>query len=581
MRRKSWYFTVVAPVEVVQDMKTTVQMVFVVVLGGCAHAVNQEMVSKGGVLSVTNATREEVEVSCNGAYLGVLKPKEMKEFDRLLVGECRLEAVGLVSRTRHETVTTLDKNVKKSWRVDETKEQKEALDAIPKGKIKIQNFADEPIRVKIDDQPKELVWKSAEALYDGIIVGKHNVRAEGAKSGFVVEAQVEVASGTTPVVQVFPPQGTLEITNSAPLEANVVVGDDIRMRLKPGETRRLPNLRVGQYQVRAEDNRFRVLFEGVAIIKAGELKRIDVKAPEGVLAVVSEIDDGLRIMADGRVLGDVPPKGGAEFQGLPIGQTKVKAFSSDGVLVGAKELSIPAEGKALWFIKRGTVGEGREGFGQIRIRNIRDEPVRVRIDGWERGEIGRGKDRLFVKMPVGEHLVEVFGVRSKDVFKALVLVEEGGDAVVTTSVPTASVAVKNKRDEVVRLLVDGEVIATLAPQEEATVLLSAGNHVFEHKGLSTKVSAIVSVAVTKGIPNKVELLAPFGSIKISNGFTETLHVVVDGIEVGAVEPQSEVTFKGVQAGKHKVTLKAQQRPLEWSRDVVVKEGDVWAWKVPE
>jgi hypothetical protein len=561
-------------------MKTKVFFICVV-LAGCAHVASQEVVSRGGVIEVTNATREGVEVSCNGAFLGVLKPKEHKEFDRLLLGECRLEASGLVSKVRHQTVTTLDGNVKKSWRVDETREQKEALDGLPKGRIRVKNYADEPVRLKIDDEPKEMIWKSAETIYDGIVVGKHNVRTEGAKSGFVVEVQVEVGVTATPVVEIHPPQGALEITNSAPLEANVVVGDELRLRLKAGETRRLPNMAVGQYMVRAEDNRFRVLFEGSATIKAGEVERIDVKAPEGVLAVVSEVDEGLRIMADGRILGDVPPKGAAEFHGLPFGDTKVKAFSSDGGLIGSKKLAIPAEGKALWFIRKGALGETEEGFGQLRIKNTRDEPVRVRVDGWERGEIGQGKERLFVKMPVGEHLVELYALRNRDVYRAGVVIEEGNESMITTSLPTASVVVKNKRDEVTRVLIDGDFVATLAPQEETTLLLATGTHVLEHKGLSTKIPSTMSLMVMSGVSNRIELGSPFASIRISNGFVETLHVVVDDIEVGAVEPQSQVTFNGLQVGKHRVTVRAQNRPLEWSRDVVLKEGDVWEWKVPE
>ena len=562
-------------------MNAKVNLACALMLAGCAHTPTYNVVSAGGVLEVINATREQIEVSCNGALLGTLKPKERKEFDRLFLGECRLEAFGHRSKVRHYTMTTLSENAKKSWRVDETKEQKEILDKLPKGKIKVKNCADEPLRVKIDDEPKELLWKASEVEYDGIGLGKHIVRAEGAKSGFVVETQVEVVSETVPVIEVFPPQGAIEIANLAPVEVNVMVAQELKVRLKPGETKRVPNMAVGQYMVRAEDNRFRVLFQGVATIKAGMIERIEIKAAEGMLAVVSEIDQELRIMADGRLIGGVPPRGASEFQGLPVGDTTLMAFSSDGALLTTKKISIPMEGKALWFIQKNAIGEGQEGFGQIRVRNERNEPVRVRIDGWERGDIGQGKQRVFPKIPTGVHMVDMYGVYSKDVFRAEVLVEEGNEAVVTTPLPTASVIVKNKRDEAVRLLVDGEEVATLGPQQETTILLTAGTHVLEHKGLSTLFPSLMTVRVLSGISNVVELVPPFASLRISNGFIETLHVVVDDTELGAVEPQSQATFSGLASGKHRVTLKAQNRPIEWSRDVVLKEGEVWEWRVPE
>lgn len=557
----------------------------------CVHGRPEPLVSRGGHVLLINATGEEMEVFANGDRVARVPPGREVHVDRLRLGPCRLEAVGVETRTRLRTDLVLPADRPLSWRMDETEPQRQALASLPVGSLKARNHTPEPVRVFIAGSPREMIWPGGEAQYGGIRHGRHHLRAVGVKTGFAVEEDVVLAQGVVPVFDIRHPPCSLELRNQTARRVVVTVGGETNggpaqppehppittLRLDPGATRTVRGLAPGEVSVSARDEMFRPVFETTTHVTPGEVAVVAVADPPGVLAVVSDLDQAVTILADGRPIGTCAANGGAEFRGLAPGTWRLQAVASDGTVVARMRLEVPLSGQAVWMVRPGGTSETGLDEGAVLVVNRRPEPIRLRVDGFDRGEAGAGRKRLVPSLVPGAHVVEALGVRTGEVLRADLRVEPGRTMTWEARPSVAILDVRNLRDEPVRLLMDEDEVALLAPAESSEVRVPAGRHRLEARGTVTLRASLHDVDLPASARIALDLPSPSASVTVTNRHSDPLEVRAGDRMLGVLGPGDRVTFHDLEPGTIPLTARSLSRPLRWSVTVVLAAGQGYDW----
>ncbi len=543
----------------------------------CVHGRPEPLVSSGGQVVFINATGEDMETFVNGDRVAVVPSGREVRVDRLRLGPCRVEAVGLDTGTRLRTDLVLEPERVLSWRMDASDEQRQALASLPRGSLKARNHAPEPVRVFVDGSPREMIWPGGEAEYAGIRYGRHHVRAEGVKTGLAVEEVVVVSEGVVPVFDVRPPGCFLEVRNRTARTVIVTVGEATALRLAAGASRTVGNLLPGEVPVSVRDEFFRPVFETTVVARPGEVTPVRIPDPPGVLAVVSDLDVAVTVLADGRPLGPCAARGAAEFRGLAPGATRLQALDSSGNVVARMRLEVPSQGQAVWMVRPGGAAETGLDEGAVQVVNRRPEPVRIRVDGFARGEAGPEGKRLIPALVPGPHGLEALGVRSGEVLRADLAVHPGRTATWEASASVSILAVRNLRDEPVRLLMDEDEVAVLAPSESSEVRVPAGRHRIEARGVTTLKASLHDVDLPPSARGTLDLPSPSASVTVTNRHADSLDLRVGDREAGVIGPGERVTFQDVDPGTVRLTARSLTRPLQWTVTVVLDAGQTYEW----
>lgn len=561
----------------------------VLAAGGCVHGRPEPLVSRGGHILLINATSEDMEVFANGDIVARVPRGQEVHVDRLRLGSCRFEAVGTETQTRLRTDIVLEEGRVPSWRMDETEEQRKALATLPRGAIRARNQVQEPVRVFVDGSPREMIWPGSEVEYGGIRYGKHHLRAVGVKSGFALEQEVMVDRGVVPLFDIRQPEGFLELRNETAWQVVVTVASatvaaqlpgvssNTVLRLDPGESRTVRGLAPGAASIAVRDTANRPVYETTVLLTPGEVSIVSVPSPTGVLAVVSYLDQAVTILADGRPLGMCDANGAAEFQGLAPGSWRLQAVDGEGNLVARVRLDIPSQGQGVWMVRPGGTAETGLDEGAILVVNRRPEPIRLRVNGFDRGEAPAGGRRLVPSLPPGPHEVAVLGVRSGEVFRADIQVEAGRTVTWETRPSVAILALRNLRDEPVRLLMDEEEIAFLAPSESTEVRVPAGRHRLEARGTASLKASIHDVDLPASARIALDLSSPTASVTLTNRHSDSLEIRVGDRELGVVGPGERVTFRHLEPGTVPLIARSLTRPLRWAVTVVLTAGQTYEW----
>ncbi len=545
----------------------------------CVHGRPEPLVSLGGQVVFINATGEDLEVFANGDRVAVVPSAREVRVDRLRLGPCRVEAVGTETGTRLHTDFVLEADRALSWRMDETEEQRQALASLPRGSLKARNLSPEPVRVFVDGSPREMIWPGGEAEYAGIRYGRHHVRAEGVKTGLAVEETVVVSEGVLPVFDVRRPACFLEVRNRTAGTVIVTVGEATVLRLAPGASRTVRDLAPGEVPVSVRDEFFRPVFDTTVVAKPGEVTPLTIPDPPGVLAVVSDLDHAVTVVADGRPLGTCAAKGATEFRGLAPGVTRLQALDPSGNVVARMRLDVPLQGQAVWMVRPGGTAETGLDEGAVQVVNQRPEPVRIRVDGFDRGEVGIEGKRLVPALVPGPHVIEALGVRSGEVLRADLTVHPGRTATWEASASVSVLAVRNLRDEPVRVLLDSDEVAWLAPSGSSEIRVPAGRHRIEARGVTTLKASLHDVDLPPSARVALDLPSPSASVTVTNRHADPLGLRVGDRDVGVIGPGERVTFRDVDPGTVRLTARSLTRPLQWTVTVVLDAGQGYEWNL--
>lgn len=552
----------------------------VLVAASCAHTGPARTVSPGGVIVVENGTAEPIEVFVDGSRTGVVSARKSIRMDRLGLGPREAQAIGELTGSRFEETFDLRDGEPSTWRVQPSAGQTEALGRMPMAGVGVRNRTSEPVRVFIDDTPHEMVWAGGEAQYGGLSMGVHTLRAEGVRTGFSRDAKVVVGSGVFPVFTVSSPQGGIRIVNQSGLRLRVVVGEASTRVVAAGEEWVVARLNAGSQRISASDMMNRAVWTGTVPVEDGVIAEVVLPSPKGALAVLSDLDAEVVIAADGHRLGRCPARGGAEFRGLPTGLAHVQAIDASGKVVARTRIDIPTDGQGSWMLKSGGgTSETAGDEGVLMVQNRLDEPVRLTVDDWERGELSPGARREVHALRSGEHTVQALGLRSRDVFRAQVTIAGGGHATWEVMPSLATLAVANERKEDIRVLVEGSEIGIVAALGKAEFKVASGRSKFETRGVDTYTGRLREIDLPAGTKTTVTESSPTATVVVTNSFSDPVSLSFGERELGVVLPGDRVAIPGLEPGAHLLLARSLKRPLSWNVSVTLRAGEEYPWEI--
>mgnify|MGYP000931497653 CR=1 FL=1 len=540
---------------------------------------NGALVSPGGRLQVVNQAGEPLEVFAAGnRVMARLEDGNEARLDRLPLGDCALEARGHRTGWRMGTTVRLDSSTEATWTVRASEGHAEALKNLPAGRVRFVNRSPEPVRAFIDDVAKELVWPGGEAEFAGVSEGRHSVRADGTQTAFRTDAEVEVSAGVATRFEVNPPQAALRATNRSGGIARISIRDEVERQVPAGGSATFDRLAPGAIDVSARDDQGRFLFKGVATLEAGKVADVVVPAPEGVLSVLSDLAVPVSVWIDGASLGLCGASGAAEFKGLPVGDVHVEALDPESRVVARAVLKLKSGSPTLWMVREGgDAAERRGDEGSLSIENGSPEPMRVQVDGGARGEVQPGARRVVPGLLPGVHQVAVFGLRSRDIQRADVTVSSGAVATWVARPRSATLSLKNLRDEEVRVRIDGETMARLAPAQSLDLLLPGGAHRIEAVGVTTLRSTVHSMELPATVVTRLPLPSPTATLVATNRRGEPLTLFDGDRQLGVILPGDRVTLRDIEPGDHQLQARSLDRPLTWHVRVNLAAGDSYSW----
>jgi hypothetical protein len=231
------------------------------------------------------------------------------------------------------------------------------------------------------------------------------------------------------------------------------------------------------------------------------------------------------------------------------------------------------------MVKAGVGGVASGDEGALMVRNRAGEPVRLRVDGWDRGSIGPGGKRVVRGLLPGDHEAEAVGLKSGDLMGAVVALSAGELGTWEAVPPSATLALKNTRDEEIRVLVDGLERARLAPAQTLDLHLPAGKHQLLSAGLDSLRQTRHELKLPSGTRTVLDLPPATATLVITNHHSEPLALAASDRDLGVVLPGDRVTLRDIAPGTVRLVAHAVNRPLSWTQIVALSPGESFDWNL--
>jgi len=535
-------------------------------------------VSPGGLLRVVNRSGEPLEVFVRGdRVLAGLEAGSEAVIDRLLLGDAPLEARGARTGWRFVSMVTLTAGQEVRWVVLGEADQEAALKALPTGSLRVRNHSTEPVRLFLDGQSQEVLWPDSERLWSGLTPGTLAMKAEGTKTGFVMQTAVTVGPGVLPTWTIPPPRPALRVVNRSGGAVKVRVSGATPRSLGLDQETVFEDLDGDSVEVMATDEVGRPVWKGQAPLRPGEVGVVAIPVPGATLSVISELPYPVSIRMDGRELGLCDPEGGAEFRGLPGGRVRLSAATLDGRVVARTRLSLAEGVPLLWLVRPGAADEREGDQGGLRVENPTFQEQALHVDGVPRGRVAPGSRRLVLGLVPGRHRVQVVGARDQGIQEAEVEVPTGGEVRWVIPLPQAVLALRNDRDEEVRVLLDRQTLARLAPKERVEVAVPAGPHLLEAIGVTSFRSTEYRMSFPAGSRTEQVLGSTEATLVITNRLGDPQELFDGPRSLGVLLPGERVTLRNLDPGEHRLEAKSRKFSLSRHLRVYLAPGDTLSW----
>lgn len=411
-------------------------------------------------LDLHNGTDTPVTVAMDGRPLGVVRPGLTTRFQGILPGVHEFEAAP-AGGPPHVRELDLGPGEVAGW----------AIGPRPAALV-VHNGWDVPAIVVLDGRRIGRIDPQSAGRFDGLIAGKHTLRAERA-GGLPQVAQVVLPEGAATEWRVIADApATLRIVNRNAVPVRLRVAGVDRGRLQPGAERVFDGLRPGKLQVEATAE------SGAADVDTLEL------APGAVVVWMARLPDqaaltvvnraGVDVVVDlgARRLGPVPAGSSRTFAELPPGRHVVRASRPGGPVVAEGSVSLTTGAVTSWLVAEAP-------RARFRVRNEGADRVLVSLDGHRLGPVPAGGEVVFADLTPGRASAVAHGLDGREIARAeVVLGATGPDATWTVRPAPAAgqVVVENVLPIPVRVLRERDVLAELPPGARRVLELPRGVH---------------------------------------------------------------------------------------------------------
>ncbi len=544
----------------------------------CAHQRGQ-IVSRGGIVNISNQAGEQVELYVDGSRFVVVDPGQDVELDKIISGRRVVTARGVDSGLSRQREFDLVVNRPQSWRIDRfSAVDSSGRPVVTDGAIDVVNGLSVAVDVEIPGYPVRQVASGVTVRFGGIQPGLLHVvaRVPGTDSAFAMD--LNVRPGVVPAFAIAPPAGAVRIVNRSGRTAIVNTATHSPRMLDDGISAIFDGLPAGTAEISVVDMANRPLGGFRVETVPGKVLDLVVNRPAGILKVVSDLNNDVSIYSDGLLVGQCAASGGATIQGLVIGRNHLRAVDANGDTVATSWLEIGVE-PALWLLTSGTGTSLRDGMGAIKVENPSREAVSVFIDGCEMGPIASTASRVYPDLPPGDHQVATIGAESHSFATATVTVAEGRTLAWKIALPGATLAVRNTSGDPANVYADGKHVGSVDPGVTGVFAVAEGPHRIDVSGGSGASSITRNMTLPAGATTSIVFSSQFVTVVATNLFSDPMEVRIDERILGVLNPGERVTVTDVRPGELRLIATSTIRPVSMTTTVSLDSGDAFDWLI--
>lgn len=523
-------------------------------------------------LDVRNLCPERMEVFANGQLLGRLDSGTYRRFSGLLSGAVRLDAYAMHGNRILTVQPELPTGGVFVWNLDPG-DPSLAVDA-PRGlgKIEVENRLPHDLDLWVDAEPRARV-----------LAGESRVMEDIPEGDRVIVAQSKVRHLSFQHRGVVPTDGVLrwvveddhaELTivnqSSEPMVVTLDLGNSVR--LGPGEQTTVGNLLGNSHTIDAIGLQSGRKYKKTTELTPGEKRTIELAGSDSNIRVVNETNEPLVIRLDDVDIGRVSPLSVSEFKQISQGNRTLTATS----LGSGQQFQTPAqlfsEQTFVWYVNADAAA--------LWVSNATDEKVSVYMDEAQLVTLEPGESRYVSRLTPGKHQLEAIGDQSQIIRSTEKHLRPELAAQWAISKALASVHLHNRRNEPLRVFMDANYLAELAPGTTLVIDgLIPGLRLFEAWGKTSFRTTRTQLALVEDERASWEITEGAAAIKITNLTHEMLEIDRLLASSGDVIGPGETVEYPIPAGDWRIELSGLKSQQRFVRRVTAEDGDVVLWKV--
>lgn len=553
-------------------------LLLLVVLCGCASS-SREIVSPGGIVTITNQSGEDLEVFVDGYRTTVVKAGTEQVIDRLISGKRVLTITGIETRASVNRTFELKVGEGEGWRVTPLSASSGRDGGQGKGcRLDVVNSTMETVSVVVNNSPGTVVAAGVRVRLDGIPTGTALVQATGAQSGLVRKADIPVRPDIIPTFTIMDSSGAVRFTNRSG-RAAFVSADGIPVRqVENGKTALFAELPTGKVRFSALDVGRRLLGDFNVDVVRGKVIDVVINQPSGTLNVVSDLTFPVSIFADGVLLGTCPARGGAGFTGLVPGNNKLKAVGDRDNVLASTWLEITPQTN-LWVISETSGTPLKAGTGAVEVENPSREKLELYVDGTLAGVIDPASKRVAMDLLPGDHSVAVVGQASRSLVTATVVVRDGARSRWKVAMPVATISVVNSSGESVNVYSDGRLLGHVESSATSSFPITQGEHRIEVTGAISMNGVSRTMVFPAGTTTLLPFAGPLVTVVATNVFTDQVEIRINDRLIGRLKPNERITVSDVQPGTLRLWAESIERPVSMTVMIDLAAGDAFDWNI--
>ena len=510
-----------------------------------------------GTLWLTNHLTEAVEVHLDEATLAIVPPRGSTILDALPAGQQSISVYSTVSRHIQKRLVSISPHHSARWEITQ-----------PIARFHVKNQTPEEVTVYVDRQPLGRIASGKEVIFTQVAPGRRLVEAAGALSGKSIASTLDIPASQTTVWDVESATGTVMVVNQT--DEVLIAPPGLRHQ---GESLG-PNIsttysiaagnRLLHFVGRASDQSY----QHRLLVVEDTTTTWEVKPLEGSVLVFNRTATPQQIIIDKIAATTVAP-GKRHTIRLRAGPHHMVAVSTVNSRAVMATLMVRSQVTASWVLQPAQ--------GTVRIVNHTAEILDLRINGAPLGYVVRDSERVFGPFPPGKHKLLALGRWTHTVYETTSHLVDGRTEVWEVHPAQGRVVVGNRRDEAIRIVVDGETHQTLAAHKKVTMSLPLGGHLLELVGVSTHEIFRQRLRIQPNRTYAVEAPAGPAQLRIINALPVPLTIEINGTVTGTVAAQSEQVITLRNLGWVEIHARGPDTTLSWYRRLLVNDDREQTW----
>ncbi len=512
-----------------------------------------------GTLWLTNHLVEAVEVHLGETTLAIVPPGGSTILDALPAGQQAVSIYGTVSHHLQKRLVRISPHRSTRWEITQ-----------PIARFHVKNRTPEEVMVYVDRQPLGRVASGKEIIFTQVSPGRRLVEAAGTLSGKTIASTLDIPAAQTTGWNVESATGTVTVVNQTD---EVLIappglrhqGESLAPNVSTTYTITAGN-RLLHFIGRTSDQSYQhrlVVFEAAATTW-------EVQPLEGSVMVLNRTSTPQQIIIDKIVTITVPP-GKRHVLRLRAGPHHMVAVSTVTSRAIMATLMVRHQLAASWVLQPAQ--------GTLRIVNHTAEVLDLRIDGATLGYVVRDSERVFGPFSPGEHKLVALGRWTHTVYETTSHLVDGRTEVWEVHPAQGHVVVDNRRDEAIRIAVDGETHQTLAAHKRVTISLPLGGHLLEMTGVRTHETFRQHLRIQPDRTYAVEAPAGPAQLRVINALPVPLTIHINGAVAGTVAAQSEQVMAFRDLGWVEIHARGPDTTLSWYRRLLVNDDRELTWHI--